>query len=324
MPTSDTFQALRRANPRSEPGFERSVGAAESLRARIVASAPDLMSDRRIASPGRRATLRSRATLGAACATIVAIATVAAILTIGLPGGAGVNSASAAVNHAAAATAKSASFSGTVTVAITHNGEQWVGKTVRWNDEDVAIVELATTRPARELRVVDDKLYGHDDQGRWIELGDPDSIDPDSGTTPAEHIAATQADIGGNALGRITAGMTDLSTRQLDDGSTVYSGTVEAGVIATESGFKEGEHIRVFPFGYVAHDEAADPASSLEASITVDSDGLIRELAVGWGGGGAVWTYTVTYSDLGTTAPIVAPEDALPFPRRTPVAPPTG
>jgi hypothetical protein len=114
------------------------------------------------------------------------------------------------------------------------------------------------------------------------------------------------------------------TTPSLDDGSTVYTGTVAARLVAPESGFKEGEHIRVFPFGYVAHDEAADPDEPLEVSITVDAGGLIRELAVAWGGSGSAWTYTVTYSDLGATAPIVAPANAQPFPPRTTTAPPTG
>jgi hypothetical protein len=71
--------------------------------------------------------------------------------------------------------------------------------------------------------------------------------------------------------------------------------------VAPESGFKEGEHIRAFPFGYVAHDEASDPDSPVDVSITVGADELIRELRVAWGGGDSVWTYTVTYTDLGTT-----------------------
>jgi hypothetical protein len=72
----------------------------------------------------------------------------------------------------------------------------------------------------------------------------------------------------------------------------------------TES--KEGQAIRVFPFGYVAHDAAADPASLLDTAVTVGSDGVIRKIAVTWG----TWTYTVTYSDLGSTPALVAPADA--------------
>ena len=62
----------------------------------------------------------------------------------------------------------------------------------------------------------------------------------------------------------------------------------------------------MFPFGYVAHDAAADPASLLDTAVTVGSDGVIREIAVTWG----TWTYTVTYSDLGSTPPIIAPANA--------------
>jgi hypothetical protein len=76
--------------------------------------------------------------------------------------------------------------------------------------------------------------------------------------------------------------------------------------------------------GLRAHDEAADPAAPLHVAITVGADGLISQLAAEWGSVGSAWTYTVTYWDLGSTEPIAAPENAQPFPRRTPVAPSTG
>ena len=77
-------------------------------------------------------------------------------------------------------------------------------------------------------------------------------------------------------------------------------------LIARETGFKEGQAIRVLPFGYVAHDEAADPAAPLDAAVTVGADGVVREIAVTWG----AWTYTVTYSRLGATAAPKAPANA--------------
>jgi hypothetical protein len=115
-----------------------------------------------------------------------------------------------------------------------------------------------------------------------------------------------QEDVEGVTLRRLGDNMTGLTTTQLDDGSTVYRGSVPAGQIARETGFKEGERIRVFPFGYVAHGRAADPEALLDTAVTVGEDGLVRELAVTWG----TWAYTVTYSDLGTTAPVVAPKNA--------------
>jgi len=73
-------------------------------------------------------------------------------------------------------------------------------------------------------------------------------------------------DIGGTTLRRITDAMTGLTTRQLNDGSTVYHGAVPAGLIARESGFKESRTIRVLPFGFAAHDEAANPAALLDVA----------------------------------------------------------
>jgi hypothetical protein len=70
--------------------------------------------------------------------------------------------------------------------------------------------------------------------------------------------------------------MTGLTTSRGADGSTVY-GTAASGLIARESGFKEGQAIRVLPFGYVAHDEAADPNAPLDVAATVDPHGLVRD-----------------------------------------------
>jgi hypothetical protein len=88
---------------------------------------------------------------------------------------------------------------------------------------------------------------------------------------------------------------------------------VAAGLVARESGFKEGKSIRVLPFGYVAHDQAADPAASLHVAVTVSADGVVREITVTWGTGASAWTYRVTYSGLGATPAPVAPASARPL-----------
>lgn len=157
-------------------------------------------------------------------------------------------------------------------------------------------------------------MYGVDpEDGGWVVNGPTESIDPGSGTTPDEVLAAIREDVGGPTLRRILAGMSASSANRRDDGTLVYRGTVPAGLIARESGFKEGEGIRVLPFGYVAHHEAADPAAPLDTAVTIGADGIVREIAVTWGGG---WAYTVTYRRLGTTAAVVAPANARPLRRR--------
>ena len=79
--------------------------------------------------------------------------------------------------------------------------------------------------------------------------------------------------------------MTGLTTRRLGDGSTVFGGTVPARLIARETGQKEGRAIRVLPFGYVAHSEAANPGAPHRAVVTVSAGGVVREIAVSWGSG---------------------------------------
>jgi hypothetical protein len=88
--------------------------------------------------------------------------------------------------------------------------------------------------------------------------------------------------------------MKGLTTRALADGSTAYSGKVAAGLIAKETGFKDGQALRVLPFGFVANGQAADAAAPLDTTVIVAPGGIVRELAVKWG----TWTYTVGYSKL--------------------------
>jgi hypothetical protein len=331
MTTSASFEALRRANPRSKPSFTETVNAAAAeVRSRIAAAT--------VAEEPRGRQLRPRHRLVGATAAGVALATaaaVAAFLTVGSSGVTpGVGNAAAAIKKAVTLTAASAEQSGTATIRMTHHGRLWAHKTVRWHDNDLEISDnspgmsrswsraasaAARARSAAEigaraqsglpLRLVNGMMYGHDsDHDGWVELGPLSSIDPGSGTTPTDILAAVRADVGGRTLRRIIGAMTayGLTTAKESDGSTVYSGTVRAGEIATEAGFKGGQAIRVFPFGYVAHGAAADPASLLDTAVTIGSDGIIREIAVTWG----PWTYTVTYSDLGSAPPLVAPANA--------------
>jgi hypothetical protein len=256
---------------------------------------------------------------GAVGAVAVAAA-MAAVVTVGSPvGGPEVANAAAAVRKAATVTAASAERSGTAVLRITRNGSLWAGTTVRWHGEDVAVASAGSRRPGKAgsgLLLVDGMLYGVDpDAGGWVELGSPESVDPDSGTTPEEYVAAVHEDVAGATLRRVTDAMSGPTTRRLGDGSTVYSGTVPAGLIARESGFKGGRPIRVFPFGHVAHDQAADPAAPLDTAVTVGADGIIREINVTWGTSGTAWTYRIAYRDLGATQDLVAPADARPLRR---------
>jgi hypothetical protein len=354
MNTAESLEALRRANPRAKAGFAASVDAAAGrLQAQLAAdaagaatvttaaeaaagagldaAAPRSRAGRTAPPPGAgRAAPRRRRVRAVTVGVSIAAAAVAAFLTVPSPGvGPGVASAAVAVRKAATVTAASAERSGTAVVRITHGGQAWAGSTVRWHDRDLEVVADFPRRPGKagsKLLVVDGTMYGIDpERGGWVVLGSPASIDPGSGTTPDEYLAAVREDTGGATFRRITDGMTGLTERQLGDGSTVYAGTVAAGLVARESSVKEGRPIRVLPFGFVAHDEAAEPGAPLQASVTVTPGGVVRELAVTWGAGASAWRYTVTYDGLGTTPALVAPADARPLRDRLRAGkPPTG
>jgi hypothetical protein len=311
MTMSESLHALRKANPRTENGFDE-----------LVASVSATVRERMASSPAPRTT-ESRRRLGRvslAGAALVAAAAVVAVSTVGWPGGdRGVQNAAAAVKKAATLTSASAERSGVAVVRVTHDDQIWVGATIRWNGDDLSVSQdgplpEGRPRPAgprSALVVVRGTMYGVDD-GQWVVLGPTQSVDPDSGTTPDEYLLGVREDVGGATLRRVVDGMTGLTTSQLADGSVVYRGLAPAGLIARETGFKEGQSIRVLPFGYVAHGKAVDPSAPLDVAVTV-RDGVIRELAVSWAPG---WRYTVAYSGLGATPAPEAPANAKPLRRR--------
>ena len=310
---SQSLQALRRANPRAAADWPTTVASArDAVRSRVALAEAD---EARAARDRTRSSMRFRPLAAAVGAGALVLAAVTiALVGVGAPGGGtGVEDAAAAVKRAATVTAAAADESGTVVTRITQDGELWSGRTIRWHDGDLAISreEASTRRPGSRTLVVDGDVYGLDPRGRWINEGSESNIDPDSGTTPAEMLAAVREDVGGATLQRITGGMTGLTTSAADDGATVYRGSIAAGLIARETAVKGGRPIRVLPFGHPAHGAAADPTAALDAAVTVGADGIVREIAVMWGSGASAWTYTVSYRRLGATAPIVAPANAL-------------
>lgn len=306
----DDLQLIAAFAPQGPPDASERHGA--------LARLDERMAGMRRAAPVVTGVRRRAVGLSVAAVLAAAAAGVTAVVVSG--GGPGVVSAYAAVNAAAAVTAESARESGTAVVRMTHGGEIWAGTTVVWNDGDLSVATDAPTavRGRQETRVVDGRTYSVMPRilgGGWVDMGPA----PYGGVDELSDrfVVPTQEDLFGITLSRLTGGMTGLTTERADDGSTVYRGSVAAGLVARETGFKEGQALRVLPFGYVAHGEAEDPAAPLGAALTVGADGLVRRIAVEWGAGASAWAYTVEYDDLGAAPAITAPVDAEPFrPRR--------
>lgn len=312
MNLTDSLDALRSANPRRRPGFaEMATDLTRSTKrlARLDTTEP---ARGRAADSGRP--FRRWPVIGIpAAATVIAV--VVSLVAIGSPVGPLTVSPAAAMRQAVTASADAAEQSGTVEIEITQDGVLWAAKTVRWNGSDLAMTTNDPTRAGRgDLLVVDGTMYAPDPEvvDGWLELGSPASVDPDSGTTPDEYLTAVREDAGGTTFGRITAEMTDLTTSQRADGTTVYHGRVPAGALARETGIKDGQELRVLPYGYVAHDDADNPATLIDVSIAVHADGTIGEIHATWGGD-ASWSYRLTFRDLGSTPAPEKPSNAQPL-----------
>jgi len=311
MNGTDGLDALRRANPRLQPGFTRM--ATDLTRAIDPRHAEVDPSPR--GAPQLPRSWRQRPAFGIPAAASLVAAVVAAVLAVGSPTGAPAVSPAAAIEQAATVSGQAAEQSGTVSIEVTQDGDLWAAKTVRWNGSDIAI---STDDPGRvgrgDLIVVDGTLYGPDPATAdgWFELGSPANIDLDSGTRPDEYLATVREDASGETFRRITEAMTDLTTSPGEDGSIVYRGTVPAGVLARETATKEGAPIRVLPYGYVAHDDASNPDAPIDVRTTVRPDETIEEVHATWGGASS-WSYRLSFSDLGSTPAPTAPGNPQPM-----------
>src|SRR6266540_3546867 len=219
MSTSQSLEALRRANPRNKASFNEAVdAAAAAVRLRIATAESTGEPRERHLRPRRRLV---GVTAGVALAAAVAVAV---FLTVGSSGVTpGVENAAAAIKKAAILTAASAKQSGTATVQMTHDGRLWVHKTVRWNRDDIEITDQSPggSSSGLPLLVVNGMMYGHDpDHEGWVQVGPVSSIDPGSGTTPTDVLAAVREDMGGATLRRITGAMRAgaLTATNLPDG----------------------------------------------------------------------------------------------------------
>ena len=218
MSTSPNLEALRRANPRNQPSFNEAVeGAAAQVRARINTALTTDQPHGRL-HPRRRVVGFSAAGIGLAAAAAVAV-----FLTVGSSGVTpGVENAAAAIKKAATLTSTSADQSGSATVRMTHDGQLWAEKTVRWNGNDLEVSDETPGRPSSglPLLVVNGMMYGHDPccEG-WVQVGPVSSIDPGTGTTPTDIFAAVREDMGGATLRRITGAMSagGLTTTKQSD-----------------------------------------------------------------------------------------------------------
>lgn len=261
--------------------------------------------------------------------SVLAAATAAVVIGLTLSAAAP-SGASAAAARALAATA--AAPSGTVTTTVLHAGAIRTIDATRWNGHDIAFSTGFDQFP--QLLLIGGGMYVQTSDGTWLHYADAANVGPKplGGLT---HLA--QDNIAGTTAQQILALATGVEKTAQSDGTTVYTGTIPSSNI--NAGNDPGDNAVISMilgaqkqtdsmFGAGKRDAPGISfQSDLQLQMSVGGDGLVKQVSVTFQGqdtGSATadrrYTWSITYSRLGSTPPITAPTGSTDIPPGT--APP--
>jgi hypothetical protein len=301
MPTDHSLQALREAAPRSQPGFEEWTGRLSVLEQRICARP----------APTRRLTTQTRRRLIALSAAAATAGLVAAAVGL-IPSAASPQSAYAAARGALAATA--AATSGTMTVTIAHDGSGYTLDTTRWRGHDIELSSgprhiLGTDR---QLLLTRFGVYVQQADGRWLHYSSASDAGPKLGSA----VRLAEDNVTGSTARQILALATGIQRTKLPHGAILYTGTIpdsNAGPGVTPADDAALRAIASLRGG----NEPGAPGGShgaLKLRLTAGRDGRAQQISLtfqqhgsGSPAGNGSYTWSVSYSQLGTTPPITTP-----------------
>lgn len=315
MPTDTTFHALRNASPRNQPGFDEWIDGLEALTKQITAS--PVPTRRRLARLAAR-----RRVIGLSAAALAAAALVVGLtVTAASP-----PSAHAAAEKALAVTA--AASSGTITGTVSHDGSSYTLDTTRWNGDAIAVTpgDRSDFGPNQALTLIDGTAYVEQADGTWLHYASESGVGPKIG--PMVELA--HDNVAGNTADQILALVTGLTQTTQPDGTTVYSGTIpssntDPGVAPTDDTIlRIVTNLRTGNEAIGPHKKFAPPAGfhgGLHLRMTVGPDGIVRQISLtfqqedtGSPATDGSYTWTIGYSQLGSTPPIKAPATSTPTP----------
>jgi len=247
----------------------------------------------------------------------VAIAAVVLGLTVSAASPSG---ASAAARRALAATA--AAPSGTMTTTVLHAGVTKTVEAARWNGRDIAY--SPEDGPIPQLLLIGAGMYVQTSDGTWFHYANASDVGPKplGGLEQLAHdtIAAT-------APQQILALATGVQKTTQPDGDTVYTGTIPASSLdpALVPGNDAVTNVilgaqkrtaGMVGVGKASNERPGAPCcqNGLQLQMSVGSDGLVKQVSVTFQQQNAssraldgTYTWSVTYSQLGSTPPITPP-----------------
>ena len=260
---------------------------------------------------------------------VLAAATAAVVVGLTLSA-ASPDNAFAAARRALAATA--AAPSGTMTTTVLHGGVTRTVDAARWNGHDIAF--SPGFGPIPQILLIGGGMYVQTPDGTWLHYASASDVEP----KPLGGLAQlAQDNIAATGPQQILALATQVQKTAQPDGTTVYSGTIpssslDPALISGNDAFTSvilGAQKRTATmFGVpkgAQGDVPGDHQSDLQLQMNVGGDGLVTQVSVTFqqqdtSGSPAVngtYTWSVSYSQLGTTPPIAAPPSSTDVPPGT-------
>jgi hypothetical protein len=276
-----------------------------------------------------RSRVTHRRSLRIAIPTLAALAAATAAIVLGLTlSAASPSSASAAAQRALAATA--AAPSGTMTTTVLHAGVTQTIDAARWNGSDIAF--SPGLGPIPQLLLIGGGMYVQTSDGTWLHYANASDVEPKP-LGGLEQLA--QDNIAGTTPQQILALATGVQQTAQPDGTTLYTGTIPNSSLdpATLPGNDAitsmilGAQKRtdmMFGVGPTQPDAPDGQQNDLQLQMSVGADGLVNQVNVTFQQQGAsspaadsTYTWSVTYSQLGSTPPITPPASSTDVPPGT-------
>jgi len=312
MRTDTSLDALRDASPRNQPGFDDWIDSFDSLRTQIPAT--PVPARRPLPKPE----FRHRRAVGLGVTVAAAVAVIAVVvgltLTAASPPG-----AEAAARRALAATA--AAPSGTMTTTVLHAGVTQTIDAARWNGSDIAF--SPGDGPIPQLLLIGGGMYVQTSDGTWLHYANASDVGPKP-LGGLEQLA--QDNIASTTPQQILALATGVQQTAQPGGTTVYTGTIPSsrldpamvpGNDAITSMILGAQKRTDMMFGGAGGNAPGSSVQNdLQFEMSVGGDGLVRQVSVTFQQNGT-YTWSVTYSQLGSTPPITAPASSTDVPPGT-------
>jgi hypothetical protein len=260
--------------------------------------------------------------------TLAVLAAATAAIVLGLTlSAASPSSASAAATRALAATA--AAPSGTMTTTVLHGGVTRTIDATRWNGHDIAFSPGFGLIP--QLLLIGGGMYVQTSDGTWLHYANASNVGP---KPLGGLMQLAQDNVAGTTPQQILALATGVQKTAQSDGTTVYAGTIPSSSLdpanapgndAIMSMILGAQKRTDMMFGVGPHEgDASGGNNDLQLQMSVGGDGLVQQVSVTFQrqntGSSAVdgtYTWSVTYSQLGSTPPITAPPSSTDVPPGT-------